>query len=160
MFAAKDDRERCGMRLKIAALAIVTALAPMAASAQTFVRADCRAVVAAPALRFDDGEHRLWYRRFWNGDCGPLSFCSPGEPNWNLAVGQIIQRAPAARRSSIRARACRIGRVIGFEWSRDNSIRKIDTGQLSDFYAELDGATDIEAALAQIEQQAHADLGQ
>lgn len=147
------------MNIKILALAGLAFMVPAAASAQAYVRADCRTIVSRPTLRFDDGDHRLWYRRFWNGDCDGLGFCSPGAPNWNLAVGQILNRAPAARRAAIRAKACRLGRMIGFEWARDNSIRKIDTSQLSEFYSELDGAADIDSALDQVEQQARADLG-
>ncbi len=132
---------------------------PATAAAQSYVRADCRALVAKPAARFDDGQHRAWYHRFWNGDCGDLAFCSPGSPNWNEAVQLIHDRAPPARRAALTAKACKLGRLIGMEWSRDNSIRKIDTGELSSFYDAFDQSQDEERALADVERRAHADLG-
>ena len=147
------------MRLNMLVLAGLILLFPVEASAQAYLRIECQPIASQPAPKFDDNEHRLWYRRFWNGDCGGLGFCSPGTPNWNSTVAQIIQRAPTADRAAITAKACRLGRLVGFEWARNNSIRKIDTSEISKFYSELNSATDVETSLARVEQQAQTDLG-
>jgi hypothetical protein len=100
----------------------------------------------------------LWYRRFWTGNCAGLGFCAAGTPNWNEAVQEIRMKAPPAKRADVGAQACRVGRLIGLEWARDNSIRKIDTQQLLGFVDELQTNADVEAALNHIEQEAHDDL--
>lgn len=139
-------------------LTLALLLDPAFAGAQTYVRADCRKALGQPAPHFDDQIHGQWYRRFWNGDCGSLSFCASGSPSWNGAVAELKARAASAKRASVTLKACRLGRLIGFEWARDNSIRKIDTGQLEEFINTLQTTQDPTQALATVEAEANADL--
>jgi hypothetical protein len=71
-----------------------------------------------------------WYKRFWTGDCDHLNMCLPGAPNWNDIVGKLLVKGGPTERAVLLPKACRLGQLIGLEWSRDKKIRKIDTGDL------------------------------
>jgi hypothetical protein len=140
-------------------LGVLLATTPAAASGQTYVRPDCRGPQGArPPARFDDQEHAQWYRRFWTGDCGDLSFCQAGAPDWDDIVAEVVARTAPARRVAVKWQACRLGQLIGYEWARDNSIRKIDSDDLLSFASEIDQAQDMPAAVTLVEQQARAKL--
>jgi hypothetical protein len=144
-----------GPRLGLAA-AILVAAAP--AQAQSYVRPDCKPLIAADTL----GETSLtarWYRRFWTGDCGDLHGCLSGSPNWNEVVGRLVSRSPAGDQPKVLAKACRLGPLIGLEWTRPNRIRRIDTGDLRRFKSALDGSRDVLQGLADVEAQARAKIG-
>ena len=147
------------MRELLAVVVLATLSAGTTVVAQPYVRQDCRTptVMAHPA--FDDETHALWYRRFWTGDCSSLSFCARGTPNWNTAVTEMLQKTPVAQRAAVQGKACRVGRLIGFEWARDNGIRKIDTSELMQFIGELERSNSVSATLDDVEQQAQRDLG-
>ena len=125
---------------------------------QSYVGAPCR-VGSIP--RFEDHLQSLWYRRFWTGDCKdlPALGCRSGRPNWNQVVQTLVGRAPAARRPQIAAESCRLGRRIGFEWTRPKAERRIDTEDLKSFNDALEKAPDVSAGLAAVEARVRAKIG-
>lgn len=141
------------MRLKSLALAAFAAasLLTQAASAQDYVRADCRDAIASLKINFDTDEHQRWYKRFWTGECEKLSFCVPGSPNWNDVVGKLLTRGGPGERAALLPKACRLGRVIGLEWSRERNVRKIDTGDLREFNKILEKSGDALRGVEQVD---------
>lgn len=129
-----------------------------AAQAQDYVRADCRGQVNPAALRFDTPEHQRWYRRFWTGDCDHLPFCFPGSPNWNDIVGKLLTRGGPAEQAALLPKACRLGQLIGLEWSRDKKIRRIDTADLRAFKGQLEASGDALRGVEQVEASARSKL--
>ena len=127
------------------------------AGAQSYVRADCRALIGAPQAQ--DALTSAWYRRFWTGDCGALKGCVRGSPNWNQVVGSLTARAAPAHRTMVHARACRLGARIGREWTRPASVRRIDSHDLRGFKTTLDRAPDVTAGLTKVETQVGAKTG-
>ena len=120
------------------------------AQAQDYVRPPCSAT-AAP--RFEDHLQSLWYRRFWTGDCKdlPAVGCRSGQPFWNQIVQTITARAPMAKRADVSIRVCKLGRRIGFEWTRPKAERRIDTGELQKLNRTLQQAPDVTAGLTAVE---------
>lgn len=140
-------------RALCAAIALISAFA----AAPAFAQAPRQCASSAPANpSFDNSQHRLWYNRFWTGNCAPgLLFCSPGEPNWSSTAARLLTQTPAARRAELTRRMCVLGHTIGHEWARDNAIRRIDSTALTSFYYTLDsGAGDAFARLDTVERQA------
>ncbi|KRA57837.1 hypothetical protein ASD79_16115 [Caulobacter sp. Root655] len=129
-----------------------------AAQAQDYVRADCRGQVAPTVLRFDSPEHVRWYKRFWTGDCDHLPFCIPGSPNWNDIVGKLVIRGGPAEQAALLPKACRLGQLIGLEWSRDKKVRRIDTGDLRTFKGMLEKSGDALRGVEQVEVSTRAKL--
>lgn len=138
--------------LALAALGAAAATAP--ALAQPYIRADCRTVIARP--RLPDELTANWYRRFWTGECGALHGCIAGAPNWNGVVGELAGRSAPKDRPAVRARACRLGELIGAQWTRPRAVRRIDSGDLRAFKATLDHAPSVADGLARVEAQARA----
>ena len=128
------------------------------AQAQSFVRPDCQATMGAAANRYDSSEHARWYQRFWTGTCDHLAFCVPGSPNWNDIVGKLLVKGGPSERVAILPKACRLGQLIGLEWSREKAIRKIDTHDLRAFNAALESANDTLKGLDKVEQAARIKL--
>lgn len=155
----RQDRRR-PPRLAIAAQAALAAAVASAApaEAQTYVRTDCRPLVSTERLDPSPLTAR-WYHRFWTGDCGGLSGCLGGAPNWNEAVGKLAARAKPEDRARVTAQACRLGALIGQEWTRPRKVRRIDSGDLRSFKATLDGAGDVRTGLARVEAKARAKIG-
>ena len=116
---------------------------------------------AGPAPQFVDQLQPLWYRRFWTGECRDLSGfkCRSGQPYWNEIVRTLSARAPAAERVEIAQRACRLGRRIGFEWTRPSKVRRIDTHDLQALNAQLEIAPDVASGLAAVEANVRAKIG-
>jgi hypothetical protein len=90
-------------------------------------------------VAFDNSEHRLWYLRFWTGECdGSLTFCSDGAAGatsmsnvyWTDLVERMTARMPGCRNGELRVKLWRLGRDLGSEWARDNSTRRVDTDDL------------------------------
>ncbi len=145
--------------VRLAAPILAVALfAARAAQADDFVRPDCRgAVVPTASLKFDTPEHALWYRRFWTGDCAHLPFfCIPGSPNWNDVVAKLVARGGPSEQSVLLPKACRLGQLIGLEWSREKKIRRIDTRDLRVFNGILDASGDALRGVDQVETKARA----
>jgi hypothetical protein len=82
-------------------------------------------------LTFDNEEHRLWYRTFWNGNCKGLGFfkCRPGN-SWNKGIVEIEFSHKGDNRQFLHSELCKLGQTIGYEWARDNNIRCINTEDL------------------------------
>lgn len=116
----------------------------------------------APAngLSFQDGTHKKWYFRFWTGRCtSGLIFCFPGEPSWNEGVLRLVRKHGLQDGSEQLTRLCLVGRRMGHEWARDNSIRTIHTADLEVWMPELDNAANLEVALRKLERRVAARLG-
>ena len=127
----------------------------MLAAAPACVRAQT-ADVPYDGLTFDDANHRLWYARFWTGRCTGLSLfvCFSGKPYWNETTRRLVAAVTPERRQALSARLFALGRRIGFEWAKENDIRKISTDHIRAWYAELEKAADSEIAIAHIEAEA------
>lgn len=133
----------------------VTLLAAGQVRADDFVRADCRGVVQpSSALRFDTAEHARWYKRFWTGSCEDLQFCFAGSPNWNDIVGKLLTRGGPAERASLLPKACRLGQLIGLDWSREKNLKHIRTADLKVFNTMLEAAGDPLRGVEQVETKA------
>ncbi|WP_332774209.1 hypothetical protein [Phenylobacterium sp.] len=116
---------------------------------QAYVGHPCPAD-APPA--FVDQLQPLWYRRFWTGECRDLPLrCRGGRPYWNDVVRTLTDRTPAAQRPQIAARACALGRRIGFEWTLPSARRRIDTRELQALHAMLEQAPDVATGLSAVE---------
>ncbi len=133
-------------------------LAANVARADEFVRADCRNVVTpSSALKYDTPEHALWYKRFWTGSCDHLPLlCLPGSPNWNDIVGKLLVKGGPSEQAALLPKACRLGQLIGLEWSRDKKIRHIDTHDLRVFNGTLDASGDALRGVDQVDAKARA----
>lgn len=130
--------------------ALLICLVAAPAWGQAYVDRPCRAD-APPA--FVDQLQPLWYRRFWTGECRDLPSlrCRSGRPYWNDVVRTLSARAPPAQRPEITARACRLGRRIGFEWTLPSARRRIDTRELQALHAMLEKAPDVATGLSAVE---------
>lgn len=128
------------------------------AGAQSYVKPPCPSGVVP---RFEDHLQSLWYRRFWTGDCKelPAMGCRKGQPYWNNVVRKITARAPANQRAAVSTRVCKLGRQIGFEWTRPKKERRIDTRDLQKLNATLEQSTDVSAGLAAVEASVRARVG-
>lgn len=128
------------------------------AMAQSYVKPPCPTGVAP---RFEDHLQSLWYRRFWTGECKglPTMGCREGQPYWNNVVNKLTARAPANQRAIVSTRACKLGRQIGFEWTRPKKVRRIDTQDLRKLNAALEQAPDVSDGLAAVEASVRAKLG-
>lgn len=117
--------------------------------------------VSYDGIAFDDAKHRGWYIRFWNGSCAELRnvVCLSGAPHWNEIMARLLAAAPAARREQIQVRLILLGRKVGYEWAKENNIRRIDNGHIKRWTSDLKQSGDVEAAVARIEAQAGALLG-
>lgn len=149
------------MAAREAGAALLAALGLLAAGpavAQSYVEAPCPSS-AAPA--FVDQLQPLWYRRFWTGQCRDLSTlkCRSGKPYWNDVVRTLSARAPAAARAEVAARACKLGRRIGFEWTLPSASRRIDTKALQALNTTLEKAPDVAAGLTAVEGRVRAKIG-
>jgi hypothetical protein len=142
-------------------VALIAALAfglAGAAQAQDYVRADCRGLLGAAAQRFETPEHVRWYKRFWTGECDHLPVCFPGSPNWNDIVGKLLTRGGPTEQAVLLPKACRLGQTIGMEWARHKKVRRIDTGDLRAFKAQLEASGDALRGIEQVETSARAKL--
>ena len=145
------------MRLVIGILLATAVWTGGAASAQEFVRSDCRPVVQPThALKFENDLHARWYKRFWTGACEDLSFCFAGSPNWNDIVTKLLVKGGDAQRKALLPKACRLGQLIGLEWARDRRIKRIKTADLKVFNTMLEAQRDPLRGIDQVEAKARA----
>ncbi|MBW8813962.1 MAG: hypothetical protein JF588_11110 [Caulobacterales bacterium] len=149
----------CPLR-NAAALATVLllSLAAPQAQAQAYVADICQASVTPAALRFDSAEHSRWYKRFWTGECDHILGCVPGSPNWNAIMRQLVTRASPAERAQLLPKACRLGQLVGLDWSREHGVRKITTQDLRRLYAILEQGDPLNG-VEHAEAAARAQLG-
>ena len=126
--------------------------------AQSYVRSPCP---SGGVPRFEDHLQSLWYRRFWTGECKdlPVLGCRSGRPYWNDVISTITARAPANGRAAVSARACKLGREIGFEWTRPKTERRINTQDLQKLDRILEEAPDVTAGLRAVESSVRGKVG-
>ena len=113
-------------------------------------------------LVFDHQKHRAWYRRFWTGSCAGLGFfdfCFEDEGGWPVIIEDTVARQPAHDRRRARAEMWGIGRLIGFEWAKDNDIRAIHTSDIKRWNTLLGDTSDAWGALRLICSEARNALG-
>jgi hypothetical protein len=149
------------MRAASILVAFTLTLIAVSAQAQEFVRQDCaRLAPPSASLSFDSPEHRLWYRRFWTGDCKdlPILACVPGNPNWNDVITQLLKKGRPDQGPAIRASACRLGEVVGHEWSRAKAVRRINTEDLRSYIAILQATSDVPTGLGRLETRMKTDM--
>jgi hypothetical protein len=117
--------------------------------------------VSQDGIAFDDAKHRGWYVRFWTGSCKELkAICMSGAPYWGEIMQRLLASVPAERKERLRTRLILLGQSIGYEWAKENNIRRIDNGHIKIWSADLkQNAHDPEPAVARIEQQSRALLG-
>lgn len=142
------------VRSRPAAFAAVVAAALSVAGAtqaQDYVRPACRPALAGIALRFDSPEQVRWYKRFWTGECRLLVPCVPGWPNWNDIVDRLEVRSPPAEQAAVLVKACRVGELIGLEWSRERRVRRLDTEDLRSLSVTLQSSSDPLRGLERVE---------
>lgn len=128
------------------------------AEAQNYVRAECRSQVSTVGLDPSMLTAR-WYRRFWTGECEGLRGCIAGAPNWNDIVGQLVARSDPSERATVLTRACRLGPLIGAEWTRPREVRRIDTSDLREFKKILESAGNVLQGIQRVETQTLAKIG-
>ncbi|MET3664566.1 hypothetical protein [Caulobacter sp. 1776] len=128
-----------------------------AVEAEEFVRDDCRSFVApSHGLNYDTPVHARWYKRFWTGTCDHLPFCFSGSPNWNDIVAKLMAKGGSREQPALLPKACRLGQLIGLEWSRDKKIRHITTGDLRVFNNMLEASGDPLRGVDQVDAKARA----
>jgi len=117
--------------------------------------------VTQDGIAFDDAKHRGWYVRFWTGSCKELRVvCLSGAPYWGEIMQRLLANVPADRQEKLRTRLILLGQRIGYEWAKENSVRRIDNDHIKTWSADLKQSTaDPEPAVARIEQQARQILG-
>jgi predicted secreted protein len=117
--------------------------------------------VTQDGIAFDDAKHRGWYIRFWTGSCRELRVvCLSGAPYWNEIMQRLLANVAPERQEKLRTRLILLGQRIGYEWAKENSIRRIDNGHIKTWSADLEqNATNPEPAVGRIEQQARQLLG-
>lgn len=138
---------------------LLAALMAGPSSGQPFIRSDCTPFVGENPAATQSALTARWYRRFWTGDCGGLGGCLSGKPNWNDIVGRLVARSPAAQKRRVLAKACRLGAMIGQEWTRPRAVRRIDTGDLERFRSTLESSGDVQKGLDAVDAQARAKIG-
>ena len=143
---------------RVSGIVLATALftsSPVLAT--EFVRDDCRSLVQpSSALRYDTAEHARWYKRFWTGTCEDLKFCFSGSPNWNDIVGKLLVKGGPSERAALLPKACRLGQLIGLDWSREKKIKHIHTADLKVFNTMLEASGDPLRGVEQVEAKAKA----
>ena len=70
----------------------------------------------------ENQEEKQWLKKFYEG-----SFLAKG---WNGRSKELLSGVPADQAEAVRSDLEKLGDKIGREWSKDNSIRKIDTAML------------------------------
>ena len=91
-----------------------------------------------------------------SGEHAPWAYIR--KPYLTSELSELLRRAAPAERPALLARACRLGRMVGYEWARDNGIRRIDTDDLQGYEEQLSRAGGAGAALDLVEQSAKAKL--
>lgn len=108
-------------------------------------------------LSFQDDKQRRWYRRFWTGDCDNLGFftCLPGRPYWyDVLKRALANKVPAGDLGRLTNRLWSLGRLIGYEWAKENDIRRIDTDDLQVWSGALTTASDLDRTIDRIKAEA------
>ncbi len=117
--------------------------------------------VTQDGIAFDDAKHRGWYVRFWTGSCKELRVtCLSGAPYWAEIMQRLLVQVPPERQERLRTRLILLGQRIGYEWAKENSIRRINNEHIKSWSADLkQNVSNLEPAVARIEQHARQLLG-
>jgi len=117
--------------------------------------------VTKDGIAFDDAKHRGWYVRFWTGSCKELKvICLSGAPYWGEIMQRLLDNVPAAQQERLRTRLVLLGQSIGYEWAKENNVRRINNDHIKSWSADLkQNAHDPEPAVSRIEQHSRALLG-
>lgn len=86
-----------------------------------------------------------WVVRFYNG--------AGNVPGWSQMTQQVLQRLPVEQQNAIAPRLALLGRRIGAEWAKDNSVRLVDTGAVAawrDALLEALAQNDLDPYLARL----------
>ncbi len=67
-------------------------------------------------------EEQEWFRKFYNG-----TFLVKG---WKARITELLEKVPPADKEETRKNLDSLGEKIGWEWAKDNSIRRIDSTML------------------------------
>jgi hypothetical protein len=67
---------------------------------------------------------------------------------------RLVAAASPEQRPALTARLFELGRKIGYEWAKENDIRRINTDHIRAWYDEMEKAGEIEAVVARIEAEA------
>src|SRR5215467_7528260 len=95
-------------------------------------------VVAQDGFAFDDAKHRGWYVRFWTGSCSELRvICLSGAPYWGEIMQRLLVNVPADRKEKLRTRLILLGQRIGYEWAKENDVRRINNDHIKAWSADL-----------------------
>jgi hypothetical protein len=117
--------------------------------------------VSQDGIAFDDAKHRGWYVRFWTGSCKELKvICMSGAPYWGEIMQRLLAAVPAERQERLRTRLVLLGQGIGYEWAKENAVRRINNAHIKSWSSDLkQNHRDPEPAVARIEQQLRTLLG-
>lgn len=117
--------------------------------------------VSQDGIAFDDAKHRGWYVRFWTGSCRELrGVCLSGAPYWGEIMQRLLANVPPQQQEKLRTRLILLGQRIGYEWAKENDVRRINNAHIQTWSSDLkQNVADPEPAVARIEQQARQLLG-
>ncbi len=71
-----------------------------------------------------------WFQKFYNG-----SFLVKG---WKARMEELLSNVPKDEKEQVRELLDALGKRIGSEWAKDNSIRRIDTNKLQQWGKDLE----------------------
>jgi hypothetical protein len=63
-----------------------------------------------------------WFKKFYEG--------TVFVKGWKYHMNDMLQKVPADEKEKIRGLLDDFGKKIGYEWAKDNNVRKIDTATL------------------------------
>lgn len=117
--------------------------------------------VTQDGIAFDDAKHRGWYVRFWTGSCKELRvICLSGAPYWSEIMQRLLVNVPGGQRDILRTRLILLGQRIGYEWAKENDVRRINNDHIKTWSSDLEAnVANPEQAVTRIELQARALLG-
>ena len=117
--------------------------------------------VSQDGIAFDDAKHRGWYVRFWTGSCKDVrAVCLSGAPYWGEIMQRLLVNVPAQQQEKLRTRLLLLGQRIGYEWAKENDVRRINNDHIKTWSSDLkQSGADPEPAVSRIEQQARQLLG-
>jgi hypothetical protein len=117
--------------------------------------------VSQDGIAFDDAKHRGWYVRFWTGSCKELRvICMSGAPYWGEIMQRLLVNVPADRQERLRTRLILLGQSIGYEWAKENNVRRINNDHIKTWSADLKQKAAVpEPAVSRIEQESRTLLG-
>ena len=74
-------------------------------------------------------EEQQWFRKFYEG-----TFLVKG---WKFRMEEVLQGVPDSAKDSVGDLLSNLGEKIGREWSRDNTVRRIDTAMIQKWGEDL-----------------------